>query len=303
MNELPPITSITAFVQVAELGAFNEAARALDLSPSATSKAVSRLEDLLGVKLLHRTTRSVSLTPEGERYLDGAKKALDDLRFVGDEVSDTTTLPKGRLKVSAPSPMGRLWLADIIADFMAQWPEVEIEVMLTDQLSDLAAEGIDLAIRSGGLADSSHLVARKLYDENLMVCATPDYWNRYGRPQHPDDLTGHACLNFRAAQTGRMFPWMFTVDGETRRYAFDGPFVADEGEMITNMALRGAGVSQLPGYMALPHLKSGRLDEVLQDHRPPSTQISVMYLDRRLLSPRIRAFVDVLIAHTRRANV
>ena len=299
MNTLPPLTAVTAFVQVAEDGAFNEAARALDLSPSATSKAVARLEDHLGVKLLHRTTRSVSLTPEGERYLEGAKRVLADLSILGEEMSDTNTAPKGRLKISAPSPMGRLWLADVIAEFMKRWPEVEIELTLADQLSDLAAEGIDLAIRSGGLADSAHLVARKLYDEDLMVCASPAYWDRAGRPQRPEDLKGHACLNFRAAQTGRVFPWMFTVDGRPHRFEAAGPFVADEGEMVLKMALNGAGVSQLPGYMARRHLKSGALEEALSDFRPPSTQISAMYLDRRLLSPRIRAFVDVLATSAR----
>lgn len=164
MNDLPPLTSIAAFVHVADLGAFNEASRVLDLSPSATSKAVSRLEEQLGVKLLHRTTRSVSLTPEGERYLEGARKALADLSLVGQEVSDSNTVPQGRLRISAPSPLGRLWLADAIADFLAQWPGVEIELTLADTLADLAAEGVDLAIRSGGLAESTHLVARKLYD-------------------------------------------------------------------------------------------------------------------------------------------
>ena len=301
MNELPPLTTIAAFVQVAELGAFNDAARALDLSPSATSKAVSRLEEHLGVRLLNRTTRSVSLTPEGERYLDGAKKALEDLNVVGKEVSDTTTVPKGRLKVSAPSPLGRLWLADVMARFMRDWPEVEIELTLADHLSDLAAEGIDLAIRSGGLSDSAHLVARKLYDEDLMVCATPDYWDRNGRPDHPDDLSSQSCLNFRASQTGRFFPWSFSINGRTQKIEAKGPFTVDDGEACMLMALNGIGCGQFPGYMVRNHVNSGRLQEVLRDFRPPPTQISAMYLDRRLLSPRIRAFVDFLVADAHRS--
>ncbi|MEL6760873.1 MAG: LysR family transcriptional regulator [Myxococcota bacterium] len=292
MNELPSLPSILAFVQVAQLGAFNEASKALDLSPSATSKAVSRLEERLGTKLLHRTTRSVSLTPEGERYLEGAKKALEDLGAIGQEVADTRATPKGRLKVSAPSPMGRLWLADIIADFIKQWPEVEVELTLADHLADLASEGIDLAIRSGGMAESAHLIARRLYNEELMVCAAPDYWEKNGRPRHPDDLITHCCLNFRAAQTGRLFPWMFTIDGEPQRRDANGPFVVDEGEMNLRMTLNGTGVGQLPGYMVRRHLKTGALIEVLEDYRPPKTPISAMYLDRRLLSPRVRAFVD-----------
>lgn len=300
MNELPPLTSIAAFVQVAELGAFNEAARALDLSPSATSKAVTRLEERLGVKLLNRTTRSVSLTPEGERYLDGARKALQDLSVVGEEVSDTNSVPKGRLKISAASPMARLWLADVIAAFLSKWPDVEIELTLADHLTDLAAEGIDLAIRSGGLAESEHLVARKLYDEDMQVCATPAYWEQHGRPEHPDDLTGHRCLRFRAAQTGRLFPWVFSVDGLPHRVDPPSSFNADEGEMVLNLALNGTGVGHFPGYMVRKHLASGALEEVLAPFRPAPTPISAMYLDRRLLSPRIRAFVDFLKANTPR---
>ncbi|MEL6977324.1 MAG: LysR family transcriptional regulator [Pseudomonadota bacterium] len=294
MNELPPLSYIAAFVHVAELGAFNEAARVLDMSPSATSKAVTRLEELLGVKLLHRTTRSVSLTPEGERYLEGAKKALDDLSIVGEEVSDTNTAPKGRLKISSSSPMGRLWLADVIADFLETWPDIEIELTLADQLADLAAEGVDLAIRSGGIAESAHLVARKLYDESLLVCGSPDYWDRYGRPSRPDDLREHRGLNFRAAQTGRLFPWMFSIDGAVQKIDVTGPFVADDGEMSVKLALKGTGIAQFPGYMVREHLAKGHLEEVLADFRPPPTPISAMYLDRRLLSPRIRAFVDFL---------
>lgn len=294
MNELPPLASIAAFVQVAERGAFHEASKALALSPSATSKAVSRLEELLGTKLLQRTTRSVSLTPEGERYLEGARKVLDELSLLGEEVSASTSGPKGRLRISAPSPLGRLWLADVIADFLAQWPGVEIDLTLTDRLSDLASEGIDVAIRSGVLSESTHLIARKLYEEELLVCAAPNYWEQQGQPQHPDDLKGHRCLSFRAAQTGRIFPWVFTIDSQTQRRTAAGPFVVDEGEMILRMVLEGAGVGQLPGYMARRHLAAGALIEALKDYRPPQTPISALYLDRRLLSPRIRAFVDHL---------
>ncbi|MES0863723.1 LysR family transcriptional regulator [Ruegeria sp. SCPT10] len=291
------MSSIAAFVQVAEHGAFNEAARAMDLSPSAASKAVTRLEDHLGVKLLNRTTRSVSLTPEGERYLDGAKKALADLSLVGAEVTDTNAAPKGRLRVSAASPMARLWLADVIAKFSAKWPEVQIDITLANHLTDLAAEGIDLAIRSGGLAESEHLIARKLYDEDMLVCATPAYWNKAGRPDHPSDLAKHRGLRFRAPQTGRLFPWMMNFDGALQRIELPADFVADEGEMILNLALRNAGVAQFPGYMVRKHLASGTLEEALAQHRPPATPISAMYLDRRLLSPRIRTFVDFLKAH------
>ena len=252
------------------------------------------MEKILGVKLLHRTTRSVSLTPEGERYLEGAKKALDDLNIVGAEVADTHSTPKGRLKLSASPPMARLWLTDIIAEFLAQWPEVEIELTLDDRLIDLAAEGVDLAIRSGGLADSEHLIARKIYAEEFHICATPGYWNKHGRPNHLQDLTQHTILRFRSSQTGRLFPWLMMVGGKSQRIELPARFIADEGEMILNLGLTGAGVGQYPGFMVHKYLASGRFEEVLADYRPPSTPISAMYLDRRLLPPRVRSFIDFL---------
>lgn len=299
MNELPPIAYLAAFVEVAKQGAFNEAAKVLDVSPSAASKSVSRLEAQLGVKLLHRTTRSVSLTPEGERYLEGAQKVLDDLQGLGEEVSDTVSTPKGVLRVSAPSPFARLWLVPVLAAFLQKWPDVKVELSLADQLNDLAADGLDLAIRSGGLDVSEHLVARKLYDETLIICSAPDYFERSGRPKIPDDLKQHACLNFRAPQTGRFFPWMITIDGNAERLEVDGPLAVDDGEMVLKCAYAGMGVAQLPGYMARPHIESGALIEVLEDFRPPLTQISAVYLDRRLLSPRIRVFIDHLVASAR----
>ena len=294
MNRLPPLSGIAAFVQVAETGAFNEAARRLDLSPSATSKAVARLEDELGVKLLHRTTRSVSLTPEGERYLDGAKRLLSDLAALGQDISSTVADPAGRLSVSAPAALARMWLVDALADFRAAWPTIEIDLSLDDRVADLAGDAVDLVIRAGGLADSANLVARRLFTDPLIVCATPDYWARTGRPRHPDDLTTHRCLNFRNRRTGRAMPWLFTLNGAAASRVLAGPLTVDDGEAVGRAAQTGLGVSQMPGFMAAEALRTGRLEEVLRDFRPPDVPFTALYLDRRLVSPRIRVFVDFL---------
>lgn len=137
-------------------------------------------------------------------------------------------------------------------------------------------------------------MARKLYDEDMLLCASPNYWDRYGRPGHPKDLASHRSLRFRAAQTGRIFPWMMEFDGSVQRVDVATAFVADEGEMILNLALNDAGVGHFPGFMLHKHLASGAMEEALAEHRPPATPISAMYLDRRLLSPHIRAFIDHL---------
>lgn len=294
MNRTPPLSGLSAFVQVAETGAFNEAARRLDLSPSATSKAVSRLEGELGVKLLHRTTRSVGLTPEGERYLEGARRILLELSALGDEISETRADPAGRLTVSVPAALGRMWLVDALAGFQAAWPRIEVELSLDDRAIDLAGETIDVAIRVGSLDDSANLVGRRLFADPLVVCAAPQYWHRRGKPKHPDDLTRHDCLNFRNRRTGRAMAWHFEVDGSKSARVFDGPLTIDDGEAVGRAALAGLGVSQMPGFMAAKALRSGALEEVLRDFRPPDIPFTALYLDRRLVSPRIRAFVDFM---------
>ena len=292
MNGMPPLSAVAAFIQVAETGAFNEAARRLDLSPSATSKSVSRLEEDLGVKLLHRTTRSVSLTPEGERYLEGAKRIVADMAALGEEVSNTLADPSGRLTVSAPAAIGRMWLVAALADFRCAWPKIELELSLEDRAVDLAGEAVDVVIRAGSLGDSASLVARRLFTDPLIVCATPDYWSKRGRPQRPDALSDHDCLNFRNRRTGRAMPWHFEIDGAKSSRVFDGSLTIDDGEAVGRAARAGLGVSQMPGFMAAEALRSGELEEVLRDFRPPETPFTALYLDRRLVSPRIRAFVD-----------
>lgn len=294
MNRMPPLSGVAAFIQVAETGAFNEAARRLNLSPSATSKAVSRLEDDLGVKLLRRTTRSVSLTPEGERYLEGAKRVLSEMTALGEEVSDTLADPSGRLTVSAPAALGRMWLVGALHDFYSAWPKVDIELSLDDRAVDLAGDAVDVVIRAGRLDDSANLIARRLFLDPLVVCATPRYWNRNGKPRHPDELADHDCLNFRNRRTGRAMPWFFDIEGSTRSYVFDGPLTIDDGEAVGRAAGADLGVSQMPGFMAAEALRAGDLEEVLCDFRPPDVPFTALYLDRRLVSPRIRAFVYFL---------
>lgn len=294
MNKIPPLSSITAFIQVAETSAFNEASRRLNLSPSATSKAVSRLEELLGVKLLHRTTRSVSLTPEGERYFETSKRLLSEMTALSEEVSNTPTDPSGRLTVSVPAALGRMWLVDSLCGFRKAWPKIEIELSLDDRAVDLAGSAVDVVIRAGNLGDSVNLVARRLFTDPLIVCATPRYWNRRGRPLSPDDLAKHDCLNFRNRRTGRAMPWHFKIEGLTRSQVFEGPLTIDDGEAVGRAAESGLGVSQMPGFMATKALRSGDLEEVLYDFRPPEVPFTALYLDRRLVSPRIRVFVDFL---------
>ncbi len=181
---------------------------------------------------------------------------------------------------------------DALSEFGSAWPKIDVELSLDDRAVDLAGDAVDVVIRAGGLADSANLVARRLFTDPLVVCATPQYWERHGRPQYPDDLAEHACLNFRNRRTGHAMPWFFEIDGVKESQVFDGPLTIDDGEAVGRAARAGFGVSQMPGFMAAEALRSGQLEEVLQAFRPPEVPFTALYLDRRLVSPKVRAFID-----------
>ena len=290
------LSNIATFIQVATAGNFAEAAARMGLSTSATSKAVQRLEDDLGVKLFHRTTRSVSLTDEGERFYEGAQRLIDEAEALTAEILNTREAPRGRLVVSAPAVFGRVWLTDKILDFMKLYPEVQVEVNFEDRLADLAADGIDVAVRLGELTDSANLVVRKLFNDHIYTCASPDYVEKYGTPQHVGDFEGHRCIHYRVRNTGRFFPFQFQVDGETIRQTFNPTLVLNSVDAIRRASERGLGISQLPSYLAAEAIREGRLVEVLPENRMTAFPYSLVYLDRRLVSPRIRALVDFLVA-------
>lgn len=287
------LTAVSAVVQVAEQGSFADASRVLGLSTSATSKSIGRLEDELGVKLFRRTTRSVSLTPEGERYVEGIRPLLLEMDAVTAEVTDSTLAPRGQLRVSVPAAYGRMVLVPQLFEFSERYPDVQLELSLEDRDVDLAAEQADVAVRAGALPDSANLVARKLFDDPLITCAAPTYLDRQGPPETIEDLKGHNCLNFRNRRTGRPVPWLFAGDV---RMPVSGGLAVDDGEAVGRAAIAGVGISQMPGFMAREALEDGRLIEVLRSHRPPPVQFSALYLDRRLVSPRIRALIDFLVA-------
>ena len=289
------LSNIKTFIQVAQTKSFVEAANALGLSPPATSKAVAKLEEELKVKLLHRTTRSVSLTNEGERFYEVAQRLLEEMDDLTQELQDSLGEPRGRLKISMSAAYGRMWGTKIIAQFLQVYPQISVELSLDDREVDLAAEGFDVVIRVGALADSANLIAISLFLDPLITCATPEYLERCGRPQHPDELKRHNCLNFRNRKTGRPMPWFFTIDEKVERRNFTGTLTIDDGEAVGQTAMLGIGISQMPDFMAVNALRQGILEEILVDYRPPFVPFTALYLDRRLVSPRIKAFVNFMV--------
>lgn len=288
-------SNIATFIEVARCRSFAEASSRLGLSTSATSKAVARLEEDLGVKLLHRTTRSVGLTPEGTRFLEGATRIVGDMDSLVREVTDTREVPQGRLVVGATVVFGRMWLMEKAVEFRRLYPDVEIELVLDDRASDLARDGLDIVIRAGDLEDNANLVARKFFEDQVVLCASPDYLARVGIPQTIEDLDSHCCLQFRNPAHGRLYPYRFTLKGHSVSKVMGGGLIANEGEAIKNAAEAGAGIAQLPSFMVIDALESGRLVPLMRRLWPIPMSHHILYLDRRLVSKRIRVFIDFLM--------
>ena len=288
------LANIQTFVRVAEVESFARASNVLGLSTSAVSKAVARLETDLGVKLFHRTTRSVSLTPDGVRFYEGCQQLLIEFEALTAEVQGNKATPQGRLTVSVSPAFGRICLVPLLKAFTQAFPEITLDISMDDRAVDLAAEGIDIVLRTGHLSDSANLIASCLVAYPTGVCGSPDYFAQHGEPHHPDELAQHVCLNFRNRDTGRLYPWVFDVAGERRTYSSRGTVVLDNADAVARSAIAGLGISQMPLFLAKEVIAAGTLVEVLKPYRPPEIPIWICYLDRRFVSPRIRAFVEFM---------
>jgi LysR family transcriptional regulator, regulator for bpeEF and oprC len=294
---LSHVAGVLAFVRVAETGSFSDAARALGLSPSAVSKSVARLEVKLSAKLLHRTTRSVSLTSTGESLFPAWQRALQDLQNVEAGLRATQPEPSGRLRVDMSPVFGRLFLIPLLPAFLERYPKLVVELSFDDRMVDLAEEGVDVVVRVGELPSSAGLIVRHLFTRQMVVCGAPAYLRKHGRPRTLEELKHHNCLLFRNPATGRFYAWRFKGK-DKRDITMDVPsnFIADDGEAVFDAALAGIGLTQTPTYMAAPHLESGRLERVLKEYPGHSQTYSACYRERRLVAPKIRAFVDFLAA-------
>ena len=287
----PGSQALSAVVNVAETGSFGAAARRMGLSASATSKAISRLEQALGTKLFQRTTRRVALTPEGDcfvRRIAPLIRALD--AALADAASGNDSV-RGRLRVSAPPAFGRERLAPRIAAFAAAHPDLAVELTLTDRFVDLVSESVDVAIRSGELGDSASLVARRVFADRLRLVAAGKLFVDRGPPETLDALADCPAVAFRNAQTGRLEDWAFAGHAPISPASVA---VADDMQAVAQLARDGMGVAQLPGYLADAAIAAGELIEVLPAIPGRAADFHALYLERRLLAPAIRAFVDFL---------
>lgn len=291
------LSDLRLFVRVALAGSFAEAARLESMTSSAVSKAVQRLEGEIGAKLFSRTTRAVSLTVEGERFLDGARRLLDDADTLKSEFTDSLEVPRGKLVISAPNVFGRIWLTARALAFMQRYENVEIELKFEDRKVDFLTEGIDVAVRIGDLGDSANLVARKLFDDTIHTCASPEYIERFGHPENLSSLETHRGIHYRVQATGMLFPFLFDCSGEIVRRTLDPVLVSNNIEAMLLAAQAGLGLQQMPSFLAYEPLQAGNLVEVLRTVRLQDFPYWIVYQDRRLVAPRVRAFVDFLVAN------
>lgn len=286
MDHLPGITS---FVRTAELQSFVGAARVLGLSPSAVGKNVAKLETALNVRLLHRTTRRVRLTDEGALFLERCRRILDDLREAEMAVSEASAVPRGTLRVSLPT-IGYRFLVPHLPAFGAAYPHVELDLHCNDRMVDLIEEGMDVAIRGGELADSS-LAARSLGTFAFVLCASPAYLEGHGRPHSVDGLASLDAVRFRYPGSGQLQPWPIRVDQHPRTI-----LACSNMEGVRAAAVNGLGIGYMPDFLAADAVKTGDLCRLLEAEVRSEGQFSLVWPSARLVSSRLRAFIDFATA-------
>lgn len=282
---------MAVFVEVVRRGGFSAAARALNRTPSAISKQISRLEDRLGVRFLNRTTRQLALTEEGETYFNRATAILADIAETEDMVSSQGTAPRGLLRVSCTNIYGRQKIVPLLPEFLHRYPEIRMQLSFSDAIVDLVQEGFDVAIRIGELNDSS-LMSRLLHRDRRLVCAAPSYIEEFGMPEHPDDLANHSCLILRNAVA--VNDWSFQFDGVMRKIHVDGRFESNSGMAIHSAALAGLGIAQLGSSTVAPDLETGALVSCLESYIIEERPIYAVYPTKRHLPKKTRAFIDFI---------
>jgi DNA-binding transcriptional LysR family regulator len=286
--------NLSVLVSVVETGNFARAADALGLSPSGVSRAISRLEERLGVRLLHRTTRSVTLTDEGERLYAQVGPLLSGIEDAALSASGDSQSVRGRLRVSLDPMFARQVVAPRLPAFLGRYPDLELEIVTRDELGDLVADGIDVAVRFGVPAPSS-LVARKLLETRVLTVAAPAYLSRHGRPAAPADLAGHQCIQFRDPVTRRPYEWEFHRKGKVLPVDTRGPLLVTDSGIMFAVCLAGAGIAQVLEVSVKDALDDGRLVELFPDWAEEAFPLYALYPSRKNAPPKVRAFVDFCV--------
>jgi len=287
------IQSMRVFARVVEAGTFTKAAESLAMPKGTVTKLVQHLEGRLKVRLLNRTTRRVTVTPDGAAYYERTARLLNDLDDIEASMSNAQATPSGRLRVDVGTSVARLVIIPALPEFYRRFPDIQLDLGVSDRPVDLISDNVDCVIRGGDLIEQS-LVARRIGNLALITVATPEYLKQYGTPAHPDELDGpkHRTINYFSARTGRPFPHVFEKDGETLEIAGRYQLSVNESNAHTAAVLSGLGISQAAQFAIAPQLESGELVEVLPGWKHPLIPVHVVYPPNRHLSAKVRAFVD-----------
>jgi DNA-binding transcriptional LysR family regulator len=287
------ITSMTTFVKVVDTGGFSSAARALDLSPSVVTNHIQALEERLGVRLLNRSTRKVSLTEVGQAYYDRCVRIIADLDDADQVAEALQSKPRGTLRLNTAMAIPPI-IAPVITEFVALYPEASVSVVATGRVVDLVEEGFDLAIRVTPVPTSS-LIVRHLASYRFVVYGAPDYFASRGKPERPADLAHHNCLNFSDAQWGA--EWHFATSDDDQAVPITGNLQANNAESLRLAAVLGQGLIYMPTFLVCDELKTGRLVPVLSEFSTVERSIDAIYPHRQHLSAKVRSFIDLLAKH------
>lgn len=287
------LNDIMVFMAIVDAGSFVAGGQTMGLTRSAAGKAISRLEERLGVRLLNRTTRKLSLTDEGRTFYERGLQVLAAVEDAEASVGDHVGTPRGLLRITAPNAFGRLVVLPLLNQYMEIWPHVQIEVSLTDRVVDIVEEGFDLAIRFDLTSSDSRLISRLLTSYDVLLCASPTYLDKHGEPQSVSDLADHECLLF--SSKARKQAWRLrTEDGTVARISGHNRLRLDSGEAIRDAAIQGLGLALLPEFLVADHLASGSLRQVLAGICDP-VNIVLIYPSKKFLEPRVRTFMDWII--------
>ncbi|WP_315734881.1 MULTISPECIES: LysR family transcriptional regulator [unclassified Bradyrhizobium] len=286
------LSSLRAFVKVVESGSFAEAGRQLRLSRSAISKYIGELEQSLGVQLIVRTTRHASPTETGQLYFERAVSILAELDAADQAVSQSQAAPRGLLRVNAPMSFGTMRLGPVVADFMARYPELQLQIVLSDDLLDPVQDGFDVTLRIAEL-ESSSLVARRIMPVERVICAAPAYLARHGTPGSPEELRRHTSLTYGFLLTGNQ--WKLTGRDGDHWVQPAWSLCVNNAEVLRDVAIKGQGIALIPRFIAADALESGALTAILADYAAPPLALYAIYPPTRHLSVKVRLFIDFLV--------
>jgi len=287
------LTAMKVFKRVVDLGGFSAAARDLGLSNAAVSKNVSELEAHLGVRLLTRTTRRLNVTEAGQTYHRRCVAVLEEIDEADREAGHLGSKPRGVLRITAPMSFGLLHLSSAIPAFLHRYPDIAVDLVMNDRYVDLVEEGFDVALRVGGALPDSSLIVRRVAAIHRVVCGAPDYVDRYGAPETPEDLTDHQCLIYSLSSSPR--EWRFTGPAGDRVVTVGGRFTANSSISLREALIAGLGLTLIPTFVVGEDLKEGRLVSVLTEWAPEPQSAYAVYVHRQYVSAKVRCFVDFLV--------